>query len=117
MFYNIFHCYDVDGGFGDAVHKRECVATVKATEKQIDNFIKEWNKPRIYERPYSCLYEHSIRVEKIEIKDINSVIPYDPETKDWPDIPEDAGWDSTYDTETKKWIERSWDEECDEGEE
>jgi len=89
MLYNIYHAYDVDGGFGDAIGEQDYVATVEATEKEIEEFKKEWDKPRIYSRPYADLYEHSIVVEKINVVNIKDVVPYPPEYRDLPDCPED----------------------------
>ena len=75
--YIIKHCYDVDGGFGDAVAQETVVGTAMATEEQIKAYIEKWNKPRIYDKPYCALYDHSVRAEKIEVSDLDSIVPYD----------------------------------------
>jgi hypothetical protein len=100
MLYQIFHEYDVDGGFGDPISRSELVAVVDATQEQIDKFLEEWDKPRIYDHPYGDLYEHGITVKPLTaIKKIEDVTPYDPETRDWPDLPDDcysyARWTGT----------------------
>ena len=103
--YNIFHQFDVDGGFGDAVGKRMHVGLVKATEEEIKNFLEIWDKPRVYEHPYSDLYEHSVVAEEVKVAELKDVVPYDPATRDWPDLPEGMYSGSVYNTETGQWEE------------
>lgn len=52
--YAVYHCYDVDGGFGDAVPQKDllCVFTSKDEAEQ---FIKEYEDVHIYDEPYSEL--------------------------------------------------------------
>ena len=87
MLYNVYHAYDVDTGSGDAAPVKDYIATVEATEEEIEAFKKEWNRPRIYDRPYASLYEHIIVVRKVELTDLKDVVPYPPEEKDLPDCP------------------------------
>ena len=109
----IRHEYDVDGGYGDAVPVNDIVAVVEATDEEINAFLEKWDKPRVYDRPYDGLEEHHVSAEPIEIvKDISTVVPYDPETKDWPDIPyERGGIDFKYHEDTKEWTHRVFDRE------
>lgn len=102
MLYQIFHEYDVDGGFGDPVSTTEMIAVVDATQEQVDEFLKVWDKPRICDHPYGDLYEHHVIARAIpvdQIKRIEDVVPYDPETRDWPDLPDKyhswAEWNGT----------------------
>lgn len=88
MLYNIFHCYDVDGEFGDAVPKQELIGLVEATDKEVNDFLNLWNKPRIYDTPYDALYEHIVIAEPVKICELSDLQPYDPVTRDWPDQPE-----------------------------
>jgi hypothetical protein len=88
MFYQVFHVYDVDGGFGDAVKKEKCVGVTEATQEEIKKFLETWDKPRIYEHPYSDLYEHHVVVRPVEVKPLADIEPYDPSTRDWPDLPD-----------------------------
>lgn len=75
--WEVFHCYDVDGGFGDAVGQKDAVGVAYATEYEIDEYLKKWDKPKVYDRPYASLYHHTVRVQKIEIApSIDEVIPY-----------------------------------------
>ena len=100
----ITHEYDTDGGFGDAITVRDVVAIVEATEEEIDAFLKEWNKPRIYDRPYANLYEHYVTADPVEVQDLSKVVPYDPVTKDWPDIPRQLPTHNChYNEETDEW--------------
>ena len=88
MLYNIFHVFDVDGGFGDAVKTEKCLGLVEATEEEIEEFLKLWDKPRIYDHPYSDLYEHHVKAEPVKIQELSDLEPYDPATRDWPDQPD-----------------------------
>lgn len=75
--YNIFHEYEVDGGFGDPVGTESLVGTVWATEKEIDEFVAKWNKPVVYDIPYYPLTCHAVSVEEVDIVDIDSFEPYE----------------------------------------
>lgn len=86
--WNIYHIYDVDGGYGDAVQITDLVGTVSATDEQIDLIVEYWNKPRVYAHPYDDLTEHTIIKEEVKpIYDLVNFEPYDPKTRLWPDIP------------------------------
>ena len=67
---------DVDGGYGDAIPTSWHIATVLATEDEIEAFVKKWNKPEVYDIPYDSLECHRVYAERIEIVDLESVIPY-----------------------------------------
>ena len=103
MLYNVYHSYDVDGGFGDAVRTKKFIGLVEATEKEIKEFLSVWNKPRIYERPYSDLYCHMVSAEPVRILELSKLRPYDPAEREWPDLPEDAFPWYVYDGEN--WID------------
>lgn len=55
MLYNIFHSYDVDGGFGDAISQEELLFTVDCTEDEVKDFIKKHSHSIVYDNPYSWL--------------------------------------------------------------
>lgn len=76
--YIIKHVFDVDGGFGDAVRTEVVCGVVKATEDEIIDFLNKWDKPRVYDRPYADLYDHHIVAEKIQIANLETFQPYDP---------------------------------------
>ena len=81
--WNIFHSYDVDGGFGDAVNREELVATVEATDEEIKDFIKKWDAPEVYEKPYAYLECHNVYALEVEVKELQDLEPYstDPENR------------------------------------
>ncbi len=69
--YQIFHCYDVDGGFGDAVSEEDIIGAT-LDENEANEYVKKWSKPEIYDKPYASLYRHELIVRPIEIGlDIN----------------------------------------------
>ena len=70
--YAIIHTYDVDGGFGDAVTQEETLG-VFSDERKAKEYVDKYHNPRVYSRPYSDLWEHSLRIEEIEVDtlDIN----------------------------------------------
>lgn len=75
--YVITEYYDVDGGFGDAISNSRTVGYVMATQDEIDEYIKKWDKPRCYYVPYSELWEHHIEAEIVKISDLKELVPYD----------------------------------------
>lgn len=72
----IYHGFDEDGGFGDAIYTEEMVGVVQATETEIEDFVEKYDNPIVYDHPYDDLTAHHIRVEKIVVKDISEVKPY-----------------------------------------
>ncbi len=74
--YNVFHCYDTDGGFGDAVSQTELVGTVWANDAEIAEFIEKWNKPQVYDRPYADLYFGTVYAEEVKVVPLSDVTPY-----------------------------------------
>ena len=81
--YAIYHIYDADGGFGDAVMEEDHVATVMATEEEIKVFLKKWDKPEVYEHPYDDLACHHVRAEVVELEDLNTLEPYSTDPDDY----------------------------------
>ena len=79
------------------------LGTVEATPEEIAAFIEYWNKPRVYYYPYDKLYEHRVVAVPVKVKKLESIKPYDPDTREWPDIP--AGYDFTmeWDSVNKVW--------------
>ena len=75
-FYAIKHGYDVDGGFGDAVTVSNLVGVVFASKEEIDKFLKKWDKPEVYDRPYADLYHHCVSANKLEIAELDTLVPY-----------------------------------------
>lgn len=81
--YAIYHIYDEDGGFGDAVCIRDMVGVVWATKEELDAFLKQWDKMEVYDIPYATLTCHAIEAEAIEPTDISQFKPYSTDPDDW----------------------------------
>ena len=75
----IYHGYSVDGGYGDAIWEEEMTCAVEATEAEIEEFVKKYDNPIVYDRPYDDLTAHHIRAEKIVSMDISDARPYGPD--------------------------------------
>lgn len=69
--YLIIHEYDVDGGFGDAVSQEEVLGYF-TSRKKADEYVEKYSQPRVYDRPYSDLYEHTLFVRKMEMKPLET---------------------------------------------
>lgn len=65
MIYGIFHCYEVDGGFGDAV-LMEDLLFVTDSEEIAKAYVEKWSHPYIYDRPYSYLTCGELRYGQLE---------------------------------------------------
>ena len=52
--FGVFHIFDVDGGFGDAIPQENLICTFNSEEEAKD-FIKKFEKPHVYDCPYQCL--------------------------------------------------------------
>lgn len=52
--FGVFHIFDVDGGFGDAIPQEDLICTFNSVEEAWD-FIKKYEKPHVYDCPYQCL--------------------------------------------------------------
>ena len=52
--FGVFHKFDVDGGFGDAITEEELICTFDTLEKA-EEFKKKYEDPHIYECPYDDL--------------------------------------------------------------
>lgn len=81
--WNIFHQYDVDGGFGDPVATEDLVATVEATDEEIKEFLRVWNKPEVYSRPYCDLYHHGVQAVEVKMTKLCDVVPYSNDPDDY----------------------------------
>lgn len=52
--FGVFHKFDVDGGFGDAITEEELICTFEDLEKA-EEFKKKYENPHVYDRPYADL--------------------------------------------------------------
>lgn len=62
--FGVFHIFDVDGGFGDAIGQQELIC-IFDTEEQANEFKTKFEKPHVYDRPYQCL-----ECGKLEVKEL-----------------------------------------------
>ena len=62
--FGVFHVYDVDGGFGDAVGCKDLLC-VFASKEEANAFVKTYSKPHIYEVPYLELECGRLVVEEL----------------------------------------------------
>lgn len=66
--YHVIECYDVDGGFGDAIPCEHPIATFMNRE-DADQFVSDWNDPHVYDKPYAELWCQDLIVQEIEVED------------------------------------------------
>ena len=62
--FGVFHIFDVDGGFGDAIAQKEIIR-VFDTEEEANAFKTKYEKPHVYDIPYQSL--ECGRLEVIEL--------------------------------------------------
>ena len=62
--FGVFHIFDVDGGFGDAIGQKELIC-IFDTEEQANEFKTKYEKPHVYDCPYQCL-----ECGKLEVKEL-----------------------------------------------
>ncbi len=104
-YYNIYHMSDIyDGRSSVPVQQHKYIGLVYATEEEIKEFLEKWNKPRVYYHMYDVLYEHLVTAVPVEVKELNKLEPYNPKTRDWPDLPSGMDFDYEWDENEKKWI-------------
>lgn len=64
--YSVYHCYDVDGEFGDAVPKEKLVAIFE-NKADAKAFVKKYHNPYVYYKPYDELYCNAYCIRETEI--------------------------------------------------
>lgn len=72
--YNVYHHYDVDGGFGDAVSQVDLLFTTDSKEVA-DTFVSKYDNNHVYDVPYAKLYRGALRVEKVTVIESYEDIP------------------------------------------
>lgn len=80
--WNVFHCYDVDGGFGDAIPAEDLVGTVEATDEEMEAFLQKWNQPEVYEHPYADLECHFVQAVEVTVQTLDGFEPYSTDPND-----------------------------------
>ena len=84
--YQVFHLYDVDGGFGDAVGQSEVIASFENKDDAIA-LCERLRNEHVYDKPYADLWCGCLAVEEFDIvshKDF-SIDNYKPEDFWWMD--------------------------------
>ena len=64
--YLVNHCFDVDGGFGDAILQEEVICGFDNRE-DADEFVEKYSNPHIYDSPYASLECGVLRVEELNM--------------------------------------------------
>lgn len=64
--YLVNHCFDVDGGFGDAILQEEVICDFDNRE-DADEFVEKYSNPHIYDSPYASLECGILRVEELNM--------------------------------------------------
>ena len=64
--YCVYHNFDVDGGFGDAIDQSEVVAVFEK-EEDAKAFVDKYHDPCVYDRPYHELWHHCLSITEIDI--------------------------------------------------
>lgn len=68
MKFFVYHNYDVDGGFGDAIRKQRLIGILDAdTVEEAQDWAKEHTHDHIYDIPYDALHEGVISVELMDV--------------------------------------------------
>ena len=66
VIYNVYHEYDTDGGFGDAIPESDLVASF-AREEDAKAFVEKYSNPHVYDRPYAELWCGKLVVSEAKI--------------------------------------------------
>lgn len=73
MLYSVYHCYDVDGEFGDAIPEERLMAIFE-NEADAKAFVEKYHTPYVYKKPHAELYCNAYEIRETEIvshKDFN----------------------------------------------
>lgn len=58
MKFNIFHQYDIDGGFGDAIPQEDLLGYIEVdSEEDAKAYCDKWSVDHVYDIPYNELHE------------------------------------------------------------
>ena len=108
--FDVVHLYDVDGGFGDAVGREKTLVTFTNYDDALA-FVKKYEKPHVYDVPYSYLECGELQI--VERTILSSLSEFDTEevkhfwwlTNEVIDVEDDEDDDWTEEDEElmKKW--------------
>lgn len=71
--YAIFHSYETDGGFGDAVDIEDLLFFTMATQEEVCAFCAEHDKWYVYSKPYAELHKGGITYRKVSFHNLSEV--------------------------------------------
>lgn len=71
--YMIKHYYDVDGEFGDAIEKEDCILIFN-DEIDAKLFVKTFENPHVYDKPYDELSCGKLKIEEVDTIDHEKAI-------------------------------------------
>lgn len=64
MVFGVFHKYDTDGGFGDAISQKDLICIFDSLEKA-EEFKKKFENPHVYACPYADLECGELIIEEL----------------------------------------------------
>ena len=64
--YDVYHIYDIDGGFGDACYNESKVATFES-KADAEDFVERFENPHVYGTPYDELNCGTLEIRESEI--------------------------------------------------
>lgn len=53
--FGVYHEWDTDGGFGDAVGQKDLIG-VTNSEEEAKAYVEKWSNDHIYDKPYDYLH-------------------------------------------------------------
>ena len=62
--FGVFHIFDVDGNFGDAVRQEELICVFNS-EEEANEFKTKFERPHVYDCPY-----HALECGKLEVREL-----------------------------------------------
>ena len=74
--YNVIHHYDVDGGFGDAIHETETLFSFES-KADAEAFVAKYAFPHVWDKPYDELKCGELTIEEQEIIPVGTEVEFD----------------------------------------
>lgn len=68
--YGIYHLWQTDGGFGDAV-AQEALIGVTDDEEKAKAYVERWSNPHVYDKPYDELHRGELTYAKLKVLDLD----------------------------------------------
>ena len=74
IIYGVYHIYDVDGGFGDAIGEESLIETF-LNKNDAETFVQKYSDPHCYDNP--------LEIREIEVKKCFDLNSYDNKKMWW----------------------------------